>query len=121
MNWKLDLSKKGFEKIFKPYQKAVIDVLLDAHEHLGTGLIWQAVRDEGIEISRASVIFFLDFLVKDGLCTTNDTTGKGGHFNLYRLISDDWEGVNYHLTVRIIEALGEALNYDMTNAIQSVI
>ena len=121
MNWKLDLAKKGFRKICEPYKEAIFNVLIEADKPLGSGVVWKAVNeDKGVKISRASVIFFLNFLVDDGLCTFDDATGKGGHHKLYRLAPDDWDGVKYHLTVRMIEALGKALEMDMTAALQMV-
>ena len=118
VNWKLDLSKKGFQKICEPYKEAIFNVLVEADKPLGSGAVWNTVRlEKGVDISRASVIFFLNFLVADGLCTFDDATGKGGHHKLYRLGPDDWKGIKYHLTVRIIEALGEALEMDMTPAL----
>ena len=117
VNWKLDLARKGEHKIFEPYKKAIIDLLLEADKALGSGAVWKAVNEGGIKISRASVVFFLNFMVDDGLCTFEDATGKGGHHRLYRIF-DDWEGVKNHIIIRMIEGLGIALDHDMSWALE---
>ena len=119
MNWKLDLTRKGEHKIFEPYKKAIIDLLLEAEKALGSGAVWKAVSEGGIKISRASVIFFLNFMVDDGLCTFEDATGKGGHHRLYRIF-DDWEGVKDHIVEKMIMGLGEALGETPLNIIERV-
>ena len=117
MNWKLDLARKGEHKIFEPYKKVIIDLLLEADKALGSGAVWKAVNEGGIKISRASVVFFLNFMVDDGLCTFEDATGKGGHHRLYRIGPDDWEGVKDHLVEKMIQSLGEALGETPLNII----
>ena len=116
MNWTLRLAKIGTEKLFEPYKKAIIEILLDAKKPLGSGAVWEAVNKK-VKISRASVICFLNFMVDDGLCTFGDATGKGGHHRLYKL-AQDWEGVKRHLKIRIIEGLGEALEDDVTELLE---
>jgi len=68
-------------------------------------------------ISRASVIFYLNFLVADGLAEWDDATGKGGHHKLYR-ISKTWDEVRNHIVIKIIKALGEGLDHDMSWALE---
>ena len=118
MNWTLALSKKGTLKLFAEYKTAVIKHLLaNTEKGQGSGKVWQALQDQGIEVSRSSVIFFLTFMVDEGLCTFTNTTGKGGHHRLYTL-AHDWEGVKRHLKIRIIEGLGEALEDDVSNLLE---
>ena len=118
MNWTLMLAKKGTLKLFTEYKTAIIKYLLNNTEKgQGSGKVWQALQDQGVTVSRASVIFFLNFMVDDGLCIFTDATGKGGHHRLYSL-AHDWEGVKRHLKIRIIEGLGEALEDDVSDLLE---
>jgi len=111
--WKLDASKKGSQIIFKDYHKATIDILIeDPKKAWGSGAMWEEIKERGIEISRASVIFFLNFLVADGLAEFDDATGKGGHHKLYRIPVSQGE-VKKHIAIKVIEGLGEGLDLDL--------
>jgi len=115
MNWNLLLAKKGTLKLFTEYKTAIIKYLLENTEKgQGSGAVYQALQDQDVKASRASVIFFLNFMVDEGLCTFKNVTGKGGWHRLYTLVHD-WEGVKRHLKIRIIEGLGEALEDDVSD------
>lgn len=119
--WKLDAGQKGHRILFKDYQKAIVDVLIgDPLLSWGSGDMWEAVKRRHIKISRASVIFYLNFLVADGLAEWDDATGKGGHHKLYR-ISKTWDEVRNHIVIKIIKALGEGLDLDMSWALEGEI
>lgn len=109
--WKLDTGKKGTRIIFREYQKAIIDVLVEADKPLGSGAVWGAVKAQGHNISRASIIFYMNFLVDDGLAEYYDATGKGGHHKLYR-IAKPWSDVREHIADKIIDGLIEGLEID---------
>jgi len=117
-DWKLDLSLNGYRKVFKEYHKATIDFLLeDPESSYGSGKVWNAINDRGVKISRASVIFYLDFLVEKGICVYEVTTGKGGHFRLYK-IAGTWEFIKNMIMIDLLEGIGEALDTDMTWALE---
>jgi len=119
-DWTLDLSKHGYNRIFKDYQKATIDFLIEStpdpylsrevHEHL---------LGQGIQISRASVIIYLDFLVEKGICDYEGTTGKGGHFRLYK-ITEEWEELKTKIFVELFEGAADALGYDLKGITEGV-
>jgi len=112
-NWKLDLSREGDQILFKEYHKAIIDLLLeDPDKGFPSGEMHEAVLEKGIKISRASVIFYLDFLADDGLVSWIEKTGKGGHHRIYKA-AKDWEGMKRHIMIRVVEGLGEALDEDI--------
>ena len=52
---------------------------------------WNWINEEseygrqGNTINRASVIFFLNRLVDEGLLEWRDATGKGGHYRVYEM------------------------------------
>ena len=111
--WKLDAGQIGTRIIFKDYHKAIVDVLTeDPKKAWGSGKMWEEIKKRGIKISRASVIFFLNFLVDDGLAEFDDATGKGGHHKLYR-IPVSMDEVKKHIAIKVIEGLGEGLDLDL--------
>lgn len=112
-DWKLDLALNGYRKVFKEYHKATIDLLLEDPEiSYGSGKVWSTINDRGVKISRASVIFYLDFLVEKGICIYEVTTGKGGHFRLYK-IAGSWDWIRERIYSNFVEGLYEALDYDL--------
>ena len=85
---KLDTKKTGWPAIFKPYEKAVLDIvfLRDA-SGLDTKTI-NAYETASAQIfpdtiSRASIIFFLNRMVDAGILQATKGTGKGGHHKVY--------------------------------------
>ena len=115
--WKLDAGQKGHRILFKDYHKGIVDILIeDPLKSWGSGKMWEELKARGIKISRASVIFYLNFLVADGIAEWDDATGKGGHHKLYR-ISKTWADVKRHIMIRVVEALGEALDEDLDDVL----
>ena len=111
--WKLDLSKTGYNRIFKDYQKAIIDFLLESTpDSYKSGEIHVKILLQGIQISRASVITYLDFLVAKGICDYEVTTGKGGTYRLYNIIKE-WEEIKTKIFVELFEGAANALGYDL--------
>lgn len=80
---RLDTRKSGIDAVFKPYQVGIIQHLVDDGEH-GSGLMYKKLLKDGIKISRASVIFFMDSLVAQGLATFREVSGKGGYGKIYK-------------------------------------
>lgn len=111
--WKMQLWREGHNILFADYEKAIIDLMLaDPLESWGSAKMHNAVRDQGIDISRASVIFYLNFLVDDGIAAYETATGKGGHRRLYSIPRTEDE-VKKIIMTRIVDALGEALDVDL--------
>ena len=111
--WKLDAGQTGHRIIFRDYQKAIVDLLARTPEMFwGSGEVWKSINKKGIKISRASVIFYLNFLVRDGLAEFKNATGKGGHHKLYRVYRKGDE-MKKHIAIKVIEKLGEGLDLDL--------
>lgn len=106
--WKLRTDKEGYATIFKPYKIQVINYLL-AHPDrgIGSGELHKNCQAFDVKVSRASVIFFCNDLVKDGLAVAEDATGKGGHHNLYS-IKGGWANVEKHVIKRLLEGMRQA-------------
>jgi hypothetical protein len=112
--WTMRLAHKGFNILFCDYEKAIIDLMLnDPLKAWGSSAMHKTVRALGIDISRASVIFYLNFLVDEGIATVESATGKGGHHRLYSIPGSEDE-VKALIITRIVNALGEALDVDIT-------
>ena len=61
---------------------------------------WRTVNErlgEGKTISRASIIFFLNRMVDQGVLSWRDATGKGGHHRIYVTNLDEVEYRKYIL------------------------
>jgi len=86
---KLDTRGQGLGSIFRPYQIKAIHILLGKDIELNSGEVWKKILETGIEISRASVIFFLNDLVVEGLVTFREETGKGGYHKIYKILAND--------------------------------
>ena len=66
-----------------------LEILLDLKEPAKTRLIWELLKDNGYTISRASVIYFLEDLEREGLAIKTEKPGKGGFHKLYLLVTHD--------------------------------
>lgn len=88
---KLNTAKDGINAVWKDYEAESIFFLLERGEKgSGSGDVFSHVlfklSELGKTISRASIIFFLNRLVEDGLASYTTKTGKGGHHRVYSLI-----------------------------------
>ena len=82
---KLDTSKTGIDAIFKPYQIEAIKIVIDSKE-IGSGALHKKINEhEGIKISRAMTIQFMNALVDQELAFFREVPGKGGYGKLYRI------------------------------------
>ena len=71
---------------FTEWQKAAIECLATNSFGVSTRLVHETVRDKrGFEISRASIIIFLDKLANLGIVNTEEQTGKGRKRFIYSL------------------------------------
>ena len=84
---KFDTTKEGLNTLFKPYQVMLLEHIWELNENEKVGV--NSSRAHGYLLttsekkSRASVIFFLNDLVDDGILDYEERTGKGGHHRVY--------------------------------------
>lgn len=104
---KLDTERDGLEAIFKPYQIKTLEILLRTPHEMGSGEVYRKLLSEGVDISRASVIFFLNDLVDMGLAHFSLATGKGGYHRLYKLVTNERSELGIILADRFIYKLWE--------------
>ncbi len=83
----IDSGREGLGKIFKAYQVRVLEYLWELQKNgqqgSGSGNAHRHLIDTPEEMSRASVIFFLNDLVGLKLADYTTATGKGGHHRVY--------------------------------------
>ena len=102
---KFDTEKKGFETVFKPYQWEAIKLVYEVKRGIGSGKLHQAINEKGINISRASIIFFADDMFEEGVFTFFLKTGKGGHAKIYTPAFDTLAEVIDHLKKKLIDGI----------------
>lgn len=103
----LDTRKPGLNAIWRTWEAATLDALMDSDE-LTSREAFNAVKGRGIDISRASVIIFLNNLVDAGFCTVREETAKGGYRKVYRLVTARaWSSINNLVVDRLLFKLWE--------------
>ncbi len=82
----IDSGLKGLLTLFKAYQVRVLEYLWELQkkgQKISSGKVWKHLLDTPEEMSRASIIFFLNDLVSLELADFDTATGKGGHHRRY--------------------------------------
>jgi hypothetical protein len=84
---KFDTKQEGLRTLFKPYQILLMEHLWDLNGETRTGLnsgqAWKYLLDKPEKKSRASVIFFFNDMVEEGILDYEEKTGKGGYHRVY--------------------------------------
>jgi predicted transcriptional regulator len=82
-----DTSEKGLLTLFKPYQAALMEHIWKLNNPYRTGITsgqaYEFQKDHPDGKSRASMIFFLNDMVEEGILTYEEKTGKGGYHRVY--------------------------------------
>ena len=85
--FKFDPAKSGLRKTLREYEEIALRYIWDmGDEGAGSGKAWMHVNGQlkdGKSISRASIIFYLNRMVDEGVLGFRDATGKGGHHRIY--------------------------------------
>ena len=107
-SFKFDPSQVGLRKTLKEYEELGLKYVWSIGEKgVGSGKTWETVNSTlGPEksISRASVIFFLNRMVDQGVLDYRTATGKGGHHRVYYPILDE-RGYKKYLLKTVVESL----------------
>ncbi len=107
-SFKFDPSKHGLRKTLKEYEEIGLRYIWNQGEKgAGSGKTWKAVNEAlgpDKSISRASVIFFLNRMVDQGVLDYRSATGKGGHHRVYYPIMDE-RGYKKHLLKTVVESM----------------
>ncbi len=85
--FKFNPAMSGLRKTLREYEEIALRYIWDVDdEGAGSGKTWIHVNEQlkdGKSISRASVIFYLNRMVDEGVLGFRDATGKGGHHRIY--------------------------------------
>ena len=120
--WTFETFKGGLETCWKDYQVVTMRYLwgLDEGEGAGSGKAWVAVnkvlKKSQKSISRASIIFFMNAMVDEGVLKFIERTGKGGHHRVYSPAFDE-SGFRDYLATKIIGKLMEEFPDETRQAI----
>ncbi len=109
---KFNTAKQGINRVWKNYEAEAISYLIErGEEGSGSGDVFAhcvlKLSEIGESISRASVIFFLNRLVDDGLATFVERTGKGGYRRVYSLVDRTLKAFNDTVIDKFLYALWE--------------
>lgn len=106
--FKFDPSGEGLRKTLREYEElALRHMWAVGDEGSGSGKTWTVVNEqleEGKSISRASVIFFLNRMVDQGVLGWRDATGKGGHHRIYYPLMNE-KGYKKYVLKTIIDSM----------------
>ena len=84
---KFDTAREGLYTLFKPYQVMLLEHIWELNENEKVGVnssrAHKYLLTTSEKKSRASVIFFLNDLVDEGILDYEERTGKGGHHRVY--------------------------------------
>lgn len=72
--------------VFHPWQLLAMRYLWNAKKPAGSREVYEALLHQGINISRASVINFLEDMRQSGVLGCDLKTGKGGYHALYTTV-----------------------------------
>jgi predicted transcriptional regulator len=108
VGFKFDHEKEGLRKTLKEYEEVALRYVWSlGEEGVGSGKTW-AITNERLElgktVSRASVIFFLNRMVDQGVLNYRSATGKGGHHRVYYSMLDE-KSYKKHVLKTIVESL----------------
>jgi len=107
-SFKLDPSKQGLRKTLKEYEEIGLRYVWSiGEEGVGSGKTWKAVNEKlgpDKSMSRASVIFFLNRMVDQGVLDYRSASGKGGYHRVYFPVMDE-RGYKKYLLKTVVESL----------------
>jgi len=106
--FKFDPAKQGLRKTLREYEEIALRYIWAVGEEgAGSGKTWSHANEQlgdGGSISRASIIFFLNRMVEEGVLDFRDATGKGGHHRIYFPKLDE-EGYKKYLVSTLLDSL----------------
>jgi len=106
--FKFDPSEPGLRKTLKEYEELALRYIWEVGEAgANSGETWRNVSKrlkEGRTISRASIIFYLNRMVDQGVLGFRDATGKGGHHKVYYPLMDE-KGYLKYLLKTMVESM----------------
>jgi predicted transcriptional regulator len=104
-----DTSGEGLLTLFKPYQAALMEHIWELNNPGRTGVTsgqaYKFLQNHPDSKSRASVIFFLNEMVAEGVLEYEEESGKGGYHRVYYPRMDREQFARH-----IVETINKKLN-----------
>jgi len=108
--FKFDPSQRGLRKTLKEYEELALRYIWSVGEEgAGSGRTWGHVNEKLGDvgsISRASIIFFLNRMVDEGVLDYRDATGKGGRHRIYYPKLDE-EGYKKYVVKTLLKSVSK--------------
>ncbi len=108
--FKFNPAETGLRKTLREYQEIALRHIWSlGDEGAGSGKAWEHVNKElgeGKSISRASVIFYLNRMVDEGVLGFRDATGKGGHHRI-DITKLDESGYKRYIVRTLLESVSK--------------
>ena len=118
--FKFNPAEKGLRKTLREYEEIALRYIWSlGDEGAGSGKTWEHVNkelEEGKSISRASIIFYLNRMVEEGVLGFRVATGKGGKHRIYVTKLDESGYKKY-----IVRTLLESVSKDYPNETEEVL
>ena len=106
--FKFNPAETGLRKTLREYEEIALRYIWSlGEEGAGSGKAWAHVNKElsgGKSISRASIIFYLNRMVDEGVLGYRDATGKGGHHRIY-ITKLDESGYKKYIVRTLLESV----------------
>lgn len=116
---KVDTSKKGIDAVFKSYQYEIVNILLEANVEHSSNEMTTRLHLRGFDISRASVINFLERLSTAGLAMKREESSKGGYKGIYK-IAETKQDFNARIVDIFLAKLHEAFPAFKFSVVESI-
>ena len=118
--FKFNPAETGLRKTLREYEEITLRYIWSTgDEGAGSGKTWEHTNkelEEGKSISRASIIFYLNRMVEEGVLGFRVATGKGGKHRIYVTKLDESGYKKY-----IVRTLLESVSKDYPNETEEVL
>ncbi len=108
--FKFDPAETGLRKTLREYEEIALRYIWEVgDEGVGSGKTWIHVNEQlkdGKSISRASIIFYLNRMVDEGVLGFRDATGKGGHHRIY-ITKLDESGYKKYIVKTLLDSVAK--------------
>jgi hypothetical protein len=81
---KFDMGKTGLETVLLPWQVDLMRWIWGVDREVDSRAAYVYLQGSSMQMSRASVIHFLNMMVEEGFLVYREATAKGGRKRLYR-------------------------------------
>ena len=121
--FKFNPAETGLRKTLREYEEIALRYIWSlGEEGAGSGKAWEHVNKElgeGKSISRASIIFYLNRMVDEGVLGFKDATGKGGHHRIY-ITKLDESGYKKYIVKTLLDSVAKDYPKETEEVLQAL-